>query len=151
MTITSPTALDSSVDIDRLAENVAYYSNGRFYVEIFGHGTCVFPSPHGDREGEAKDCLRALPKNNSFEVREMDDGNFVVKFTEEVFAVVFKDEFQELSEEVYSEINSSTSPEKIAGRSDSPEVHMFIGLFARTRLIGDREAMLVVREVSPVR
>lgn len=146
--ITTPVALAEPVDIDRLSKTIEYYSNGRFSSVFFENGTCVFPPVDGNKSDAAKKCLESMAGNNSFEVREMDDRNFIVKFTEEIFSVVFSDEFQRLKYEVIREINDSESSENIIGKDGGSDCHIYIGIFARTRLLEDVRDLRVVKELA---
>jgi hypothetical protein len=147
--ITAPIALTDPIDIDRLTKTVEYYSNGRFSSVFFKHGTCVFPPLGGAKTEEAKNCLKNIHENQPFEVREMDDGNFIVKFTDEVFSVVFRDEFYHRKNDIIREVSRSKSTENILGKRNTSEDHIYIGIFARTRLIKDVHSLNVASELVP--
>jgi hypothetical protein len=147
--ITAAVALASPIDIERLAKTVEFYSNGRFSSVFFEHGTCVFPPVGGVKAEEAKLCLNKISENQPFEVREMDDRNFIVKFTEEIFSVVFRDEFDSLKSEIIRQVNNSNSKENILGTNSNLKDGIYIGIFARTRLIQDKYDLKVASELSP--
>jgi hypothetical protein len=84
-----------------------------------------------------------------FTVKEMDDHNFVVRFTESVFSIVFTDEFTERQSEITQQAASAGGDEVLIGRPGAPQEHMLIGLYARTRLLEDIQKPALIRSIVP--
>lgn len=146
------TALDNVVDKNRVTACVQHYSNGRFDAVLYKHGSWVFPSASSDKLEDGCRRLTDLGKSQiNFEVREMDDGNYVVAFNEKVFTVVLRDEFLGLRDKIIKEAKEAPSEEFIVGRKGSPEDHFYIGLFGRTRLLQDMQAPEVIGQLAPVK
>jgi hypothetical protein len=145
-------ALDNAVDKDRVMACVRHYSDGKFDAVLYKHGSWVFPSASSDKLEEGRHRLTELGKGQiNFEVREMDDGNYIVAFNEKVFTVVLCDEFFYLREKIIAEAKAPPSEEFIVGRKGSPEDHFYIGLFGRTRLLHDIQSPEVVGQLSPAK
>jgi hypothetical protein len=147
------TALREPADVDRIAQTANYYGDGKFAVEIYANGTCVFPRVTEDKGVHVRDeQLRHIADGPiDFTVREMDDHNFVVRFSDTVFSIVFQDEWARRREEIAKEIERDQSSEILLGKPNAPKDHLLIGLLARTRLLADIESPTVSRSVAPVR
>lgn len=145
-------ALDNAVDKDRVTACVRHYSDGKFDAVLYEHGSWVFPSASPDKLEEGRRRLTDLGNGQvNFEVREMDDGNYIVAFNEKVFTVVLRDEFLDLRDKIIAEAKATPSEEFIVGKKDSPEDHLYIGLFGRTRLLRDIQSPEVVGQLSPTK
>jgi hypothetical protein len=131
---------------------VRTYSDGKFDAVLYEHGSWVFPSASSDKLAEGHRRLTDLGKGQiNFEVRKMDDGNYIVAFNEKVFTVVLRDEYLDLRDKIISEAEGAPSEEFIVGKKGSPEDHLYIGLFGRTRLLRDIQSPEVVAQLSPVK
>jgi hypothetical protein len=142
-----PFALKLPINIDRLQRTASYYSNGKFFLEIYGNGTCVFPEISSENKPfDGRNLLSALiEKPIDFTVREMDDHNFIVAFSPTIFSIVFNDDFEENKATISTELSATTNDEFLVGKSGVPEEHLLIGLYARTRLLADiKEPKLLV-------
>jgi hypothetical protein len=127
-------ALDSVLNKDRVTACVQRYSNGKFDAVLYKHGSWVFPSASSDKLEDSRRRLTDLGKVQiNFEVREMDDGNYIVAFNDKVYTVVLRDEFLVLRDKIIIEAKAALSEEFIVGRKGAPEDHLYIGLFGRTR------------------
>lgn len=148
---TIPAALLPPVDVDRIGKTANYYADGKFVIEVYENGTCVFPpSAH---ETEAKGGARILAGLGKhpidFIVKEMDDHNFVIRFSESVFAIVFQDEFAARRNEIDMQADSAGVDEVLIGRPDAPAEHLTIGIYARTRLLADLQQPAVATVIKP--
>jgi hypothetical protein len=145
-------ALDNAVDKGRVTACVKHYSDGKFDAVLYKHGSWVFPSASSGKLEDGRRHLTDLGKSQiNFEVREMDDGNYVVAFNEKVFTVVLRDEFLGLREKIIAEAKATPSEEFIVGRKGAPEDHFYIGLFGRTRLLQDIQTPEVDGQLSPAK
>jgi hypothetical protein len=147
-----PLALSVAADVDRIEKTAGYYSDGKFFLEIYKNGTCVFPPVSMENKAESGDKLLAALNERpvDFTVKEMDDHNFVVQFSNSVFAIVFADEFVEHRDEISQQAASLSGDEVVMGRPGAPEEHMLIGLYARTRLLEDIHVSVLMRKAVPV-
>lgn len=149
--ITAPTAISMPVDIERVRGAASYYTNGKSSVVIFAQGTCVFPPLGANAVSHSLSLMKELPAKLSFVVREMDDRNFVVAFSEKVFAIVFKDDFDAMAAQVAHEIAQSTASEAVLGAPGKPTEHFHMGVVARTRLLKDSENPVVTASIGTTR
>jgi hypothetical protein len=146
--VTAPVAVSDTIDFDRITKTVGYYTNDKVSSVIFKNGSCVFP-PLGDGAvSNSIALLNDLRGKMNFNVREMDDGNFVVGFGEHVFSIVFSDELERLRDDVVREIDQSSANETIVSRPDVSPEHLLIGIIARTRLIQDIDKPVVVASIG---
>lgn len=131
-------ALSVPVDIGRIVETVKYYSNRKSRFGVLSSGTCFFPPIDLTFFDAAKVFLDAMESSSlDFKVREMDDENFMVAFSDHVFAVVFSEEFDKHRLSIEKDANSLSKDEFIVGDPNAPGKHYLIGLYARTRLLRD--------------
>ncbi len=147
-----PSALSAAVDIDRIEKTASYYSDGKFFLEIYGNGSCVFPPVSMENKAESGGKLLAALIDHpvDFTVKEMDDHNFVIQFSNAVFAIVFADEFIERRDEISQQAENTVGDEVVIGRPSAPKEHMLIGLYARTRLLEDIQAPVLMRAMKPM-
>lgn len=146
-----PSALKLPIDIDRLQRTASYYSNGKFFLEIYENGTCVFPPISSENKPfDGKNLLSGLiEKPIDFTVREMDDHNFIVGFSNTIFSIVFNDDFEESKVTISNELAAATNDEFLVGKSGVPEEHLLIGVYARTRLLADIEQQKLLVLLPP--
>ncbi|HVJ38123.1 MAG TPA: hypothetical protein VM687_10030 [Stenotrophomonas sp.] len=132
------------VDLDEQKNCVRHYSDGAFSAFMFSNGTWAFS--RGDVNFcEAEGRIAKLGDLRNFRVKEMDDGNFVVGFGEDFFAVVLRSELDDLRDELTKEVAdlSEKDGEDILSVRGAPRDHLLIGLLARSRLVRDVEHPLV--------
>lgn len=147
---TIASALSAPADFDRIEKTANHYADGKFFVEIYKNGTCVFPPVSIEKAESGIKLLTALAEHQiDFIVKEMDDHNFVVRFTESVFSIVFTDEFTERQSEITQQAASAGEDEVLIGRPGAPQEHMLIGLYARTRLLEDIQKPSLIRSIVP--
>ena len=144
-------ALSAPADFDRIEKTANLYADGKFFVEIYKNGTCVFPpvSKENKAESGVKLLIALCEHPIDFTVREMDDHNFVVRFTDSVFSIVFGNEFTERQSEIIQQAASAGGDEVVIGRPGAPQEHLLIGLYARTRLLEDIQRPTLIRSIVP--
>jgi hypothetical protein len=147
--LVAPIVLSVPADLNRIRETVTYYTGGKVFAAVFPNGSCVFPLKGSKVVQNSCEQLRNLPRNADFEVREMDDSNFVVKFNEYIFGIVFRDEFNSLREAVSQEIRESQASETVLGKAGVSADHFLIGVVARTRLFHDADNPVPVVLIEP--
>jgi hypothetical protein len=148
---TIPSALDTPADFERIGKTANYYADGKFFIEVYNNGTCVFPrvQPGKDVESGANLLVEVGGRPIDFVVKEMDDHNFVVRFSDAVFSIVFQDEFAEHRGEIVRQAENAGGDEVLMGKPGAPQDHMLIGLYARTRLLADLQVPAVARAIAP--
>lgn len=148
---TIASALLPPLDIDRIGRAANYYADGKFLIEVYENGTCVFPRivhEAGEKSGER--ILAELGEHPlDFTVKEMDDHNFVIRFSESVFSIVFQDEFAARRTEIDAQADNTGVDEMLVGRPGAPTEHLMIGLYARTRLLVDLRQPAVATVIKP--
>lgn len=144
-------ALSVPIDFNRIHETIAHYTDGKFFAEIYKNGTCIFP-PVVEKKAESG--IELLKKINDhpvdFIVKEMDDHNFIVRFTDSVFSIVFANEFNEHRNAITQQATMDAGDEVVMGAPNAPQEHLLIGLYARTRLLEDIQAPTLIRSITPV-
>ena len=149
MLITIPAALATPADLDRVVASMRHYGDGEFAVGVLTYGTCFFPTPGQSFASELARLFGEMrDKSPDFEVREMDDRNYVVAFGEHVVAVVLRDEFERNRATIQKEASESESPERVLDVGGPPRDHLLIGLYARTRLFADMKDPQVARIIQ---
>ena len=148
---------DVPVDVDRIEQVFAYYSNEKRKFAIFRHGTCVLiddSSP--DAEAEAKRLLDAVYNfHPDFDPQPMDDGNWMVEYSQPVLSVVLKSEVEanwgyidanHMDGVVRDEVllNAQGEPNRFDRLAK-------VGLFARARMFLDAQEPDIVRVHHPPR
>jgi hypothetical protein len=144
-------ALIAPIDLERIQQTVVYYSNRKFYAEIYQNGTCVFPpiSKSGVVQNGKGRLMELGSRHVDFVVKEMDDHNFVIRFNDYVFSIVFADEYLENRDQIRRHASSSNGDEMVVGALGSVSDHFLIGLYARTRLFEDVREPELARSIRP--
>lgn len=151
MTYATVSSALEAINVEAIERAVSHYTDGKFYVDIYKCGTCVFPLV--DERKTPRDSSVQLKNLLShpldFVVKEMDDGNFVVRFDEFIFSVVLAQEFAQREAKVEQQLKSYAEDEVVAGARSQPKAHLLIGVFARTRLLEDIRDVTLSRSVIP--
>jgi hypothetical protein len=102
------TAIENPACLNDIEDRLIYYSNGKFDAVIYRFGTCVFlPAGINMLEGGANRLEELSRYRLNFTVREMDDRNFIVGYTDKIFSIVFHTEFEKLRDKIAREIENS--------------------------------------------
>ena len=143
------------VNIPKTIETFAYYTNQKRDFAVFTHGTCVvLPGGSKDPEKDAKEILDKVYRYHpDFNPQAMDDGHFMVSYSQPAFSIVFKEELEahrdyidrnHLDGVVRAEVllNAKGEPNKF----DDPGK---IGLFGRARMFLDAQTPVVIQICRP--
>lgn len=143
------------VDIPRTVETFAYYTDRKKSFAVLTHGTCILlPDGSKDAEEDAKGILdKVYHYHPDFNPQAMDDGNFMVSYSQPAYSVVFKEEWathrdhidrNHLDGVVRGEVllNARCERNKFDDRGK-------IGLFGRARMFLDAQTPVVVRIWRP--
>ena len=143
------------VDIRRTVETFAYYCDGKRTFAVFKHGTCVvLPDASDDAEGDAKRVLdKVFRYHPDFNPQLMDDGHFLVSYSQPAFSVVFKDEFETHREYIDQHHQDGVVPAEVLLNAQG-EMNKFddrgkLGLFGRARMFLDAQNPEIVEIWRP--
>jgi hypothetical protein len=147
---------NTPIDHQRILETAKYYTNGKLQLGVFKNGTVAFfASPMPDIVNEAKICLDKIYNfHPDFKPLTMDDGNYLVEYSQPAFTIVFKDELENYWD--YIEENHQqgicTDEVLINGKGER-NVFDKIGkicLFGRAKMFMDAQAPEVVKTFDPL-
>ena|SRR5258708_3375257 len=147
-----PAEVESPLLISALA--ASYTSRTRALV-VYKYGTVVFSDTASARSDEdyGSTLLNVTKSAPDFTVREMDDGNYLVRFKGPVASIVIAQfYFDRMVEFRNSVISGGFLPgESVIAGSDTsmPDNHYFIGLYARAKFFADAESLEIVERFIP--
>ena len=145
------------VDIERTIQTFAYYSDKKQAFAVFQNGTCVLiPDGSSNTEGTAKEILNKVYNfHPDFNPQAMDDGNFMVSYSQPAYSIVFKDEFEKNRDYIeQNHLDGVVRAEVLLNAKH--EANKFddigkIGLFARARMFLDAQNPVVVEIWKPAK
>jgi len=84
------------IDLNRVLEKAKYYTGEKLQIAIFEFGTVViFPKRVLDINSSALKTLNLIYNAHpDFNPRIMDDGNYLIEYTQPAFTIVFKDDIE---------------------------------------------------------
>lgn len=143
------------VDLQKTIETFAYYSDKKKTFAVFENGTCVvIPDGAADPEKQAKEILdKVYNYHPDFNPQKMDDGNFMVSYSQPAYSVVFKDEFEKNRDYIeQNHLDGVVRAEVLLNAKR--EANKFddigkIGLFAPARMFLDAQNPVVVKIWKP--
>ncbi len=137
------------VDIPRTIAAFLYYFNRKKTLVVFAHGTCV-PVSAGcaEPEKEAMQALRGVFYSHpDFRTLPMDDGNYMISYSDAAFSVVFRDELDANRKYIEQHhLEGLTEDEVLRGPKAAGggfEELGKIGLFGRSRMFLDAQNSVV--------
>lgn len=143
------------VDIEKTVQTSAYYLNYQRPFVVFSNGTGVVVGINSvDMELDAKTTLnKVFYFHADFNPMEMDDDNWLVKYSHPAFSIVFKTEIDENFQYIEAHhLDGLVTSEAIL--NENKQVNLFdkrgkIGLFGRARMFMDAQAPIVARIWKP--
>jgi hypothetical protein len=144
------------IDLQKTIETFAYYSEKKKTFAIFENGTCVvIPDGATNPEKQAKEILdKVYNYHPDFNPRKMDDGNFMVSYSQPAYSIVFKDEFEKNRDYIeQNHLDGIVRAEVLLNAKHEPNKFDDlgkIGLFARARMFLDAQNPVVVKIWKPV-
>ena len=144
------------IDLQKTIETFAYYSDKKKTFAIFENGTCVvIPDGATNPEKQAKEILDKIYNYHpDFNPRKMDDGNFMVSYSQTAYSIVFKDEFEKNRDYIeQNHLDGIVRAEVLLNAKHEPNKFDDlgkIGLFARARMFLDAQNPVVVKIWKPV-
>lgn len=146
---------NTPIDLDRILETAKYYTNGKLQLGMFKYGTIAFfASPIQDIANEAKICLDKIYNSHpDFKPLTMDDGNYLIEYSQPAFTILFKDELETYWDyiEKNHQLGICTDEVLINGKGER-NVFDKIGkicLFGRAKMFMDAQAPEVVKMFDP--
>lgn len=143
------------VDIERTIQTFAYYSDKKRVFAVFQNGTCVLiPDGSSNPESAAKEILdKVYNYHPDFNPQSMDDGNFMVSYSQPAYSVVFKDEFEKNRDYIeQNHLDGVVRAEVLlnaTGEQNKFDDIGKIGLYARSRMFLDAQNPVVVKMWKP--
>jgi hypothetical protein len=145
-----------SVDLERTIQTFVYYTDKKKGFAIFRNGTCVLiPDTDANPENAAKEILnKVYMYHPDFNPQAMDDGNFLVKYSQPAYSIVFKDEYEKNRGYIdQNHLDGLTRDEVLLnakGEANKFDDSGKIGLFARSRMFLDAQDPVVVKIWKPL-
>jgi len=144
------------VDIPRIVQALAYYTERKWSFAVFTYGTCVLlPDGCKDAEAAAKEVLDKVYRYHpDFNPQAMDDGNFLVSYSQPMCcSIVFKDEFEAHRDYIdRHHLDGLVRAEVLLngmGQANKFDIRGRIGLFGRARMFLDAQTPVVVQVWRP--
>jgi hypothetical protein len=144
------------VDIDLVYEKAKYYTGSKMQFAVFENGTVAY---FGFTVGNVKDsALSTL--NNIFHAHpdckptKMNDGNYLVEYSQPAFTIVFKDEIEKNWSYINRHHQHGVCKDEVLingqGQSNVFDSVGKICLFARAKMFMDAQSPKVVKIFDPV-
>jgi len=147
---------NTSVDCEKIIDKAKYYTNEKLQLGVFKNGTVVFFSTRvSSIEEEAKIILNKIYNSHpDFKPLTMDDGNYLIEYTQPAFTIVFKDELDDswnYIEENYMQ-GICTDEVLINGKGEHNVFDMIgkICLFGRSKMFMDAQELKIVNTFNPL-
>jgi hypothetical protein len=147
-----PELVESPETVAKLA---ALYTSASRAFAVFRSGTIVFSDGRASRSDEdyiatLSDAISGAP---NFNVQEMKQGAFLVRFRGPVTGVVISEFYEKHRESIRKHLDTGAllpGETVLAGtRASVPDEHYYVGLYARCKLFADAEEKLIVERFSP--
>ncbi|MGF7041048.1 hypothetical protein [Mucilaginibacter lappiensis] len=147
---------NTPIDIDRILKTARYYTDDKLQLGIFKYGTVAFFSTRiDDIEEGSKICLDKIYNFHAdFKPLTMDDGNYLIEYSQPAFTIVFNDELENHWD--YIEKNHQQgvcTDEAILNARGQANVFDRIGkicLFGRAKMFMDAQDPEIVKPFDPV-
>jgi len=144
-----------SIDIELIFQKAKYYTNNKLQFAIFQYGTVAFfANKVYNIEASAKDSLDKIYNYHpDFNPLTMDDGNYLIEYSQPAFTIVFKDEIENNWDYIEkNHLDGICKDEVLLNVHGQPNVFDKIGkisLFGRAKMFLDAQAPKVVRIFDP--
>jgi hypothetical protein len=143
------------VDIPRTVQTFAHYTDRKRSFAVFTHGTCVLlPDGSKDAEKDAKEILdKVYNYHPDFNPQAMDDGHFIVSYSQPAYSIVFKDELETHRDYIDRNHLDGVVPAEVLlnakGEANKFDDRGKIGLLGRARMFLDAQTPVVVQIWRP--
>lgn len=140
---------------ETIAEVAAFYTDRSRAFVVYKAGTIVFSdtgSPRSDGDYDAT-LLEAVNGALDFNVREMKDGNFLVRFKGPVTGIVLRSFYDAHRETIKIGVDTGAllPGEEVhpGAEAQVPREHYYVGLYARSKLFIDAESREIGERFTP--
>ena len=143
------------VDLELIFEKAKYYTGEKLQFAVFQNGTVAFFSTMVDRIEDS--AIEALDKiynaHPDFKTITMNDGNYLIEYSQPAFTIVFKDEIEKYWDYIDKHHQDGICKAEILINSQGQK-NVFdklgkICLFARAKMFMDAQAPNVVKVFDP--
>lgn len=127
-----------------LLEKLAFFTSEQKPFVVYKYGTAVFPSDVKDWKSECSHHLKnAVSQSPDFKVTRMNSGDYLVGFNGPIYGLVFSDFFLENEKQIQTKIQAGglIQNEEIIVPEGVPEIHYYVGLYARAKLYADASSL----------
>jgi hypothetical protein len=143
------------INLDIILQKAKYYTNEKLQLGIFNHGTVVFFSERVDNI--AAQSLATLDKiynfHPDFDPIKMDDGNYLVEYSQPAFTIVFNEEltlnWDYIEQNHLEGLCASEVLINVNGESNKFDRTGKIALFGRAKMFQDAQDPRVARTFDP--
>ena len=145
------------VDIDLIYEKAKYYTGEKLQFAIFKNGTVVyFSNIVKNIDGSAKATLDKIYKfHPDFNPMPMDDGNYLIKYSQPAFTIVFANEIEHHWDYIDRNHQDGICRDEVLinaqGQHNVFDTVGKICLFGRAYMFMDAQAPKVARIFDPIR
>lgn len=145
------------VDLSQVLEKAKYYTDERLQMAVFQFGTVVvFPERVSNIHNSALEVLNKVYfAHPDFNPREMDDGNYVIEYSQPVFTIVFKDEIEKHWSYIDKNHQDGICRDEVLlngnGESNVFDKVGKIGLFGRSKMFMDAQNPVVISTFQSVK
>ena len=143
------------VDIERTTKAFAYYLDGKHPFAVLKHGTCVgLPPQSSDPQAAAAGTMHAiLNAHPDAKLRTMDDGHYVVWYSQPAAGVLFSDVVKANWKYIEDNHLDGFTPGEVIRKPDGSALQLTEGvkmtLFARARMFMDAVSPNIVKIWRP--
>ncbi len=143
------------IDIDTILERAKYYTGQKLQLAIFSHGTVVLiPERVTDIAAQGLTTLDKIYNfHPDFKPMTMDDGNYLVEYSQPAFTIVFKDELEKHWDYIdKNHLDGLCTYETLLNGNGEPNKFDRIGkicLFGRAKMFQDAQDPKVVMTFDP--
>ena len=142
-------------DIDAILDRAKFYTGQKLQLAVFSHGTVViFPDRVDNITALGLVTLDKIYKfHPDFNPMTMDDGNYLIEYSQPAFTIVFKDELENHWEYIeQNHLDGLCTSEVLLNGQGEPNKFDRIGkisLFGRTKMFQDAQNPKVVKTFDP--
>jgi hypothetical protein len=143
------------IDVELIYEKAKYYTGEKLQFAIFKNGTVAFFSTKVDKIEES--AITSLDKiynaHPDINPMTMDDGNYLIQYSQPAFTIVFKDEIEKYWDYIDKHHQDGICRAEVLINSQGQK-NVFdkvgkICLFGRTKMFMDEQAPKVVKVFNP--
>jgi hypothetical protein len=148
---------DIPIDIERIIESAKYYTDEKLQLGVFKYGTVAFFATQvDDIEDASKACLHKIYNFHAdFKPITMDDGNYLIEYSQPAFTVVYNDELETHWDYIeHNHMGGVCNDEVILNGKGQQNVFDKIGklcLFGRAKMFMDAQEPEIVKVFDPKR